>query len=244
MHLTGSGVPNEPVERFAGVRHLAVSTSVHHGAEARRVHSWSGVGRGHTLGQEERGPDLQTPGRARHLAGLQGVHGLTADEDRAVLGRHGRRDDDVLHLVTRDRGSNAADDDRGRECSNGQSHRSRPKGTAASREWATLPASVHTPLQSALNRGRASSTDEAADWIPIPLSALSLAGKHLAPGERRATGRQSLPPPGPYSLPTPRERAARSGHPVRRSVTLGTCPGTNRPASSHGDTNNRGDEQT
>ena len=69
---------------------------------------------------------LQTPGRTRHVAGLQRVHGLAADEDRAVLRGQGRQDE-VLHFVVGGRSRNAANDQRGRECSDGQSRGSRRK---------------------------------------------------------------------------------------------------------------------
>ncbi len=94
MHLAGTLVQDEAVERLAGIGHLK-STVPLDGAELRRAHTFPSRGLGHTLGQHERGPNLQACGGTGRLAGLQGVDGLAAHQDRAKFRVLGRRHDDL-----------------------------------------------------------------------------------------------------------------------------------------------------
>ena len=75
------------------------------------------------LGKQKGRPDLQAlAGTWKFARRLDDVQRLAAHQDRPVLGGPCRHND-VLHLVTGDRSGHAADEHRGRQCSNGQSDR-------------------------------------------------------------------------------------------------------------------------
>src|ERR1700722_1792336 len=75
VHLPRGRVADEVVERLSAVGDLDGTVALH-GAELGCTHSRPRLCLGHTGGEHEGRPDLQTGGRARGAAWLQGVQGL------------------------------------------------------------------------------------------------------------------------------------------------------------------------